>query len=111
VTGTASQIEWAEQIRPRVEAEFHRVANAFRSAASHQRPRDREDTLAIIGILNEKRIEAMANNQAGYFIRNWQELTDQVRQAIAADSRYQAIKVNRSAIKAVAIKTALGKSV
>jgi hypothetical protein len=30
MTGTASQIEWAEQIRPRVEAEFHRVAGALR---------------------------------------------------------------------------------
>ena len=106
MTGTASQIEWAEQIRPRVEAEFHRVANAFRAAASHQGQRDREDTLAILGILDEKRIEAMANDHAGYFIRNWQELTDQVRQAIASDSRYQAIKANRPAIK-----TALGKSV
>ena len=95
MTGTASQIEWAEQIRPRVDAEFHRVANAFRSTASLQQEREREDTLAVVAILEEKRLEVMANDRAGYFIRNWQELTDQVRQAIAADSRYQSIKANR----------------
>jgi hypothetical protein len=49
----------------------------------------------VIAILEEKRAETMANNQAGYFIRNWQELTDQVRQLIAADVRYQAIRANR----------------
>lgn len=36
MTGTASQIEWAEQIGSRVDDEFHRVANAFRCAASLQ---------------------------------------------------------------------------
>jgi hypothetical protein len=95
VTGTASQIEWAEQIRPRVDAEFQRVAKAFHSAASRQKDPDRADTLAVIAILEEKRQETMANERAGYFIRNWQELTDQVRQTIAADIRYQAIRTNR----------------
>ena len=52
--GTASQIEWAGQIRPRVDAEFDRVRNAFRSTASHQGQPDREDTLAVIAILEEK---------------------------------------------------------
>jgi len=37
----------------------------------------------------------MANDHAGYFIRNWQELTDQVRQMIAADARFDAIRANR----------------
>jgi len=93
--GTASQIEWARQIRPRVEAEFDRVRDAFRSTASHQGQQDREDTLAVIGILEEKRKEVMANDRAGYFIRDWQELTDQVRQLIAADGRFQTIRTNR----------------
>ena len=95
MTGTASQIEWAEQIRPRVDAEFQRVAGAFRVAASHQGEREQLDTMAVIAILEEKRAEVMANDRAGYFIRDWQELTDQVRQMIAADSRYQAIRANR----------------
>jgi|SRR5580698_2449639 hypothetical protein len=95
MTGTASQIEWAGQIRPRVDAEFDRVRNAFRSTASHQGQPDRDDTLAVIAILEEKRLEVMANSQAGYFIRDWQELTDQVRRMISADGRYQAIRANR----------------
>jgi hypothetical protein len=99
MTGTASQIEWAGQIRARVDAEFHRVAEAFRTAAGNQlaedRRFDRDDTMSIVAILEEKRREAMANDHAGYFIRNWQELTDQVRRTIAADARYREIKSRR----------------
>lgn len=95
MTGTASQIEWAAQIRPRVDAEFDRVANAFRSAATCQSQLDRAVTMAVIAILEEKRSEVMANDQAGYYIRGWQELTDQVRRMIAADRRYQTIRSNR----------------
>jgi len=97
LTGTASQIEWAEQIRPRVDLEFQRVATAFQTAAARQAEPDRAETLAVIAILEEKRSEVMANQRAGYFIRDWQELTDQVRQMIAADGRYQTIRANRRA--------------
>jgi hypothetical protein len=95
MTGTQSQIEWAEQIRPRVDAEFGRVSKAFQQVAGHQSGHDRTNTLAIIGILEEKRIEELAHEQAGYFIRHWQEMSDQVRQIIARDPRYQALKAKR----------------
>jgi hypothetical protein len=101
MTGTASQIEWAEQIRPRVNAEFNRVAKAFQAVADRQGDEDRTDTRAIVAILEEKRAEVMAKDQAGYFIRDWQELNDQVRQMIARDSRYQAIQASRKARAAV----------
>ncbi len=64
----------------------------LRSQAARQTETQRADTLAIIDILEEKRAEVMTNDCAGYFIKNWQELTDQVRQLIAADSRYQAMR-------------------
>jgi hypothetical protein len=95
MSGTSSQIEWAEQIKPRAGAEFDRVAKALRTAADGQRGQDRIDTEAVIAILEEKRAEVLANDQAGYFIRDWGELKDQVRQLIARDSRYQAIRVHR----------------
>lgn len=60
MTGTASQIEWAEQIKPRVNAEFDRVAKALTAAASNQREQIRMDTWAVIAILEEKRVEVMA---------------------------------------------------
>ena len=95
MTGTPNQIELAEQIKPRVGAEFDRVASALRTVASKQVERDRVNTQAVIAIIKEKRAEVMAKDQAGYFIREWRELRDQVRQLIAQDSRYQAIKANR----------------
>jgi len=95
MTGTPSQIEWAEQIKPRVGAEFDRVAKALADVAKRQRNQARADTLAVIEILGEKRAEVMANDFAGYFIRDWQELTDQVRQMIGKDPRYQIIRSGR----------------
>jgi peptide subunit release factor 1 (eRF1) len=92
MTGTQSQIEWAEQIRPRVDAEFSRVAKAFHDVADRQPAPARIDTLAIIGILEEKRFEELAHEDAGYFITHWQELSDQVRLMIA---RYQMLKAKR----------------
>ena len=97
MTGTASQIEWAELIKPRVNAEFDRVVRALRLAASKQKEPDRPDTGAVIAILEEKRAEVMANDQAGYFIRDWQEMKDQVRRMIRQDARYQSIKANQAA--------------
>lgn len=48
-----------------------------------------------LSILEEKRAEVMRREQAGCFIHDWQEISDQVRQMIFNDVRYQAIKSNR----------------
>ncbi len=96
MTGTPSQIEWAGQIKPRVSAEFDRVAKAFEEVAQRQRNDKRSETLAIIAILIEKRDEVMARDEAGYFIKDWQELGGKVRQMIARDPRYQAIQARRN---------------
>lgn len=97
LTGTPSQIEWAEQIRLNVAQEFDRVANAFRERIRHQIAPDQAETCAVIAILEQKRTETLANTQAGYFIRDWQELSDQVRQMIFQDSAYRKIKDQREA--------------
>ena len=90
--GTPSQVEWAERIRRNVDAEFDRVAAAFRSVAANQPTHEREETERVISILEDKRTQVMAIRRAGYFIKSWQEITDQVRQMIFHDERYQAIK-------------------
>lgn len=97
MTGTPNQIEWAEQIKPRVNAEFDRVASAFREVAGQQPEAKRSETLAVIAILEEKRLEVMTHCEAGYFILHWQELSDQVRQMISRDPRYQVIQAMRVA--------------
>ena len=97
MTGTANQIEWAAQIKARVGAEFDRVANALDLAAGKQTGQKRTDTHAVIAILKEKRAGVMARQEAGYFILEWQELRDQVRQMITQASRYQTIRANRTA--------------
>jgi hypothetical protein len=95
MSGTANQVEWAERIKLQVNDEFDRVARSFRSVAGRQSDAARSATEAIIAILEEKRAEVMRREQAGYFIHDWQEISDQVRQMIFHDARYQAIKSNR----------------
>lgn len=95
--GTVSQVEWAQRIRRQVDADFIRVAACFRAVADRQSDDLRAGTEAILAILDDKRAEVMSNERAGYFIRDWQEITDQVRQLIFHDPRYQAIKSSRTA--------------
>ena len=97
MTGTPSQVEWAEQIKLRVNAEFDRVAQSFRSVAGKQNDAKRAGTEAILGILEEKRAAVMSRAEAGYFVHDWQEISDQVRQMIFHDPRYLAIQSNRAA--------------
>lgn len=89
---TPNQVEWALQIRARVNAEFDRVAKALRSAAKKRPEHRRANIQVTILILEDKRAEVMAKAEAGYFIHDWQELGDQVRRMIAQDSRYRTIK-------------------
>lgn len=92
MTGTPSQIEWAQQIRPRVEAEFQRVAQAFSAVAARQPEPARSHTQTILAILAEKQAETLAHTAAGYYIRHWQELGPQVRQLLHNDPRVQALR-------------------
>lgn len=96
LSGTPNQIEWALQIRPRVKADFDRVSSLLSVAARKQPERDRLDTESIIAILEDKCASVMGMGEAGYFIRNWQELTDQVRRLIRDDPRYVAINLAKA---------------
>lgn len=97
LAGTVNQVAWAEQIRANVRAEFDRVVKALESREPGQTEQHQSETRALIAILEDKRAEVMARDQAGYFIHDWQELRDQVRRMIIQDPRYQAIKANRVA--------------
>jgi hypothetical protein len=85
MTGSPNQIEWAVEIKARVAAEFDRVAKALEEAQADR---------AVIEILEDKRAEVMARDEAGYFIVEWQELRDQVRLLIGRDPRFHAIKAS-----------------
>jgi hypothetical protein len=97
LTGSPAQVEWAERIRLTVAQEFDRVAKVFQAQVMIQTGAKQAETRTIIAILEQKRAETLANSQAGYFIRDWQELSDQVRQMIAKDPRYLAIRDQRAA--------------
>jgi len=97
MTGTECQMQLADQIRLRVAQEFDRVASAFLGAAERQGDAGRMETCGMIAILEDKRAEVMANDQAGYFIREWQELDGRVRRMIAEDPRCAVIKASREA--------------
>lgn len=110
LSGTEAQVEWALRIRTLVEADFNRVASAFRCAAERQSLIRRAETHAILAILEDKRAEVMRTERAGYFIKEWQEIGDQVRKLIFADPRYEAIQLQRAARLSAALKTASGRT-
>jgi hypothetical protein len=91
LTGTESQVEWAERIRVSVKDEFDRVEKSFRAIAAGQHGTKRARTESILAILEDKRQAVMSRTEAGYFIRDWQEISDQVRQMVAGDPRYPAL--------------------
>jgi len=100
-------VEWAERIIPTVVHEFDRVAAAFQAQASRQTGPDEAETLSLIAILEQKRAETLSNERAGYFIRDWQELNDQVRQMIGKDPGYREIKEARAARRRMVTQTTL----
>ena len=81
LSGSASQVEWAGRIKRQVNAEFDRVAASFRSVADNRTMPSAPERKPFIAILEEKRAEVMSRKQAGYFIHDWQEISDQVRHA------------------------------
>ena len=92
LTGTVNQIEWAERIRMQVIGEFDRVANLLETSSRRQSEEKISNTRAIIAILEDIRIQVLANDKAGYFIHDWQEPNGQVRKMILSDARYKEIK-------------------
>lgn len=106
LVGTPNQIEWAEQIKDHVQKEFDRVGTIFKLVAATQVGWDQTDTLELVTILEEKRRDVMANDKAGYFIHDWQELGDQVREMVVKDPRYRKVMAAKAARKhAIRIKT------
>ena len=95
MTGTEAQVEWAGRIKRQANDEFDRVAATFRAVASIQKDAKRAKTESIIAILEEKRAEVMGREDAGYFIRDWREISDQVRRMIGQDPKYRAIGAHR----------------
>jgi hypothetical protein len=97
MTGTPAQIEWAERIKRQVDAEFDRMAKALGSLPAKPDADQRAEVATILAILEENRDEVLGNTEAGYFIKHWQELGDQVRKMIVEDSRYLEIRAARVA--------------
>ena len=91
LTGTVNQIAWAVQIKKQVDAEFDRVCCALESARLKQPANETRKVDTMISILEDKRAEVMAHEEAGYFIHDWQELRNQVSRMIVADPRYKAL--------------------
>lgn len=97
MNGTPKQIEWANEIRVRIDGEFDRVANLLRAKARGQSSADRMDTLEVVSLLEDLRVEVLSQDKAGYFIREWQEVDGRVRLLILGHPRYLSIQSRRMA--------------
>ncbi|MEP6537278.1 MAG: hypothetical protein ABJF23_18230, partial [Bryobacteraceae bacterium] len=88
MTGTPNQIDLGQRIKASVALEFNRVANALQNVALRQSGQKLLDNVTAIQILEELRTTVMARQEAGYFIREWQDLSGQIREMIARDPRH-----------------------
>jgi hypothetical protein len=87
--------ERTADLKARINAEFDRVARSFHAAAQQQSGRERQDTVALLEILEEHRAAVLANTDLDYFLDNWSNPQDQVRRLLAADPRAAAIRAAR----------------
>jgi hypothetical protein len=94
--GNVDQVKKAERIKERINEEFDRLARALESSAAKQTGAERMDVEAVIVILEEKRAEVMGKGQADYFINNWREVNDRVRELIVQDTRYRDINTKKA---------------
>lgn len=97
LSGVQNNLEWAEQIKLRVNAEFDRVAVAIHASAERRNEERRMETLVLMSILESKRTEVMSRQDAGYFIHDWQQIVHQVSTMIRSDARYLAMRKKRRA--------------
>ena len=78
-----------------MQAEFDRVREVLEHAAVGGSAENVADIQAIIRILGDKRAEVMENEQAGYFIHDWQDPKDLVSRLVIRDPRYEEIKARQ----------------
>lgn len=95
LVGTENQIAWAEQVRANVDAEFDRVAKAPESVAARQTSLNQARTRLVSAILEDRHGAVMAIRDAGYCIKDWQDIRNQVRLLVTADARYKIAKGNK----------------
>lgn len=98
MTGGGLQVEWAERIKITVAAEFDRFTRTFAQLA------DTPETATIIAVAKELRESVLANDDAGFYIRNWQDLGDQVRIMVLKDPRVQAIRSRKRSARTPACR-------
>ncbi len=84
--------ERTADLKARVNAEFDRVARSLHAAAQRQSGRERQDTAALLEILEEHRSAVLANSDLAYFLEHWAHPQDQVRRLLAADPRVAALR-------------------
>jgi len=75
------------------------MVKAFETVSNKQDDAGKADTQAIIAIVEEIRstvLSSNSNNDAGYYIRVWQDIRDQLRHMVLRDPSYQAIRANRA---------------
>ena len=76
--GIPSSLDWRPPPDP--------VAKALQASVGMSGAQDRMDAHAVVVVLEKKCTEVRTKDQAGYFIRVWRELRDQVRDMIGQDS-------------------------
>lgn len=96
LTGLASQISWATQIRSQVNVSFDRLANAVESGINRYKGLESSETASLLAIVEEHRAQVLGVADAQYFLDHWQDPADRVQRLIHGDERWKSIVEARS---------------
>ena len=97
LTGPASQVTWATQIRNQVSLSFDRIVTSAEAGTNRYKGLDPAETSAVLAIVEEHRAKVLGVQEAQYFLDNWQDPVDRVQRLIHSDERWKAIVESRAA--------------
>ena len=97
LTGPATQLLWADQIRQQVEISFDRLTSAILAGTSRYKSLEPAEVTSLLSVVSEHRNRILSVTEASYFLDHWQEPVDRVQRLIHADLRWQTIVESRAA--------------
>ena len=97
LTGLASQISWANQIRSQVNASFDRVLSSIQAGINRYKSLEADETATLLDLVEEHRVKVLGVADAQYFLDHWQDPVDRVQRLIHADDRWKLIVEARAA--------------
>jgi hypothetical protein len=96
LTGLASQVTWANQIRTQINLSFDRLVTSVETGVNRYKGLEPGEISAVLAMVEEHRTKVLGVQDAQYFLDNWQDPVDRVQRLIHGDERWKNIVESRA---------------